>query len=112
MLIQYQAHKKKNKIKYTISSRKKEKYNLGNYDLIQYKILSTNIIQIVLQTVRRYTRNNKDYHGIDIQYPNNKGKNIHIVYQTSLSLFYSRLNFKLKKKTTTPKTTSAVTYFH
>ena len=69
MLIQYQAHKKKNKIQYTISSRKKEKYKLGNYDLIQYKILSTNIIQIVLQTV--ITRNNKDYRGIDIQYPNN-----------------------------------------
>ena len=58
------------------------------------------------------TRNNKDYRGIDIQYPDNKGKNIHIVYQTSLSLFYSRLNFKLKKKTTTTKTTPAVTYFH
>ena len=49
---------------------------------------------------------------IDIQYPNNKGKNIHIVYQTSLSLFYSRLNLKLKKKPTTTKTTAAVTYFH
>ena len=33
----------------------KEKYQLGDYQLIQYQILQTNIIRIVLQTIRRIT---------------------------------------------------------
>ena len=43
----------------TISSRqvmrKKEKYQLGDYKLIQYQILHTNITRTVQQTVRRIT---------------------------------------------------------
>ena len=41
----------------TISSRqvmrKKEKYQLGDYFLIQYQILQTNIVRIIYQTVGR-----------------------------------------------------------
>ena len=33
----------------------KEKYQLGDYKLIQYQILQTNIIRTVWQTVRRIT---------------------------------------------------------
>ena len=33
--------------------RKKEKYQLGDYFLIQYQILQTNIVRIIYQTVGR-----------------------------------------------------------
>ena len=43
----------------TISTRQviriKKRYQLGNWLLIQYQILQTNIIEIVWQTVRRIT---------------------------------------------------------
>ena len=43
----------------TISNRQvmriKKKYQLGDYKLIQYQILKTNMIRIVSQTVRRIT---------------------------------------------------------
>ena len=35
--------------------RKKEKYKFGDYKLIQYQILQTNITRTVYQTVRRIT---------------------------------------------------------
>ena len=37
------------------SDKKREKYQLGDYKLIQYQILHTNIARIVWQTVRRIT---------------------------------------------------------
>ena len=42
----------------TISSNHedKEKYKLGDYQLIQYQILQTNKLRIVWQTVRRITK--------------------------------------------------------
>ena len=43
-----------NNIKQT-SDENKEKCKLGDYQLIQYQILQTNIIRIVWQTVRRIT---------------------------------------------------------
>ena len=47
--IQYQYN-----IKQT-SDENKEKYQLGDYKLIQYQILQTNITRTVWQTVRRIT---------------------------------------------------------
>ena len=47
--IQYQYN-----IKQT-SDENKEKYQLGDYKLIQYQILQTNITRTVLQIVRRIT---------------------------------------------------------
>ena len=38
-----------------ISDENKEKYQLGDYKLIQYQILQTNITRTVWQTVRRVT---------------------------------------------------------
>ena len=35
------------------SDENKEKYQLGDYKLIQYEILQNNIIRIITQTVRR-----------------------------------------------------------
>ena len=37
------------------SDENKEKYQLGDYKLIQYQILQTNITRTVWQTVRRVT---------------------------------------------------------
>ena len=37
------------------SDENKERYKLGDYKLIQYQILRTNIIRIVWQTVERIT---------------------------------------------------------
>ena len=37
------------------SDENKEKYQLGDYRLIQYQILQTNITRTVWQTVRRIT---------------------------------------------------------
>ena len=48
--LQYQYH-----IKQT-SDENKEKYQLGDYKLIQYQILQTNIMRTVWQTVRRTTK--------------------------------------------------------
>ncbi|RMX36683.1 hypothetical protein pdam_00023830, partial [Pocillopora damicornis] len=39
----------------TDESENKEKYQLGDYKLIQYQILQTNITRTVWQTVRRIT---------------------------------------------------------
>ena len=37
------------------SDKNKEKYQLWDYQVIQYKILQTNIVRIIWQTVRRIT---------------------------------------------------------
>ena len=37
------------------SDKNEEKYQLGDYKLIQYEILQTNITRTVWQTVRRIT---------------------------------------------------------
>ena len=44
--------KQQNNIKQTIDENK-EKYQLGDYQLIQYQILQNNIRRIIQQTVRR-----------------------------------------------------------
>ena len=49
LTVQYQYN-----IKQT-SNENKEKYQLGNYKLIPYQILQTNITRTVWQTVRRIT---------------------------------------------------------
>ena len=51
------------------SDENTEKYQLGDYRLIQYQILQTNITRTVWQTVRRITNKILGVHGFSISPP-------------------------------------------
>ena len=51
------------------SDENKEKYQLGDYRLIQYQILQTNITRTVWQTVRRITNKILGVKGLTISPP-------------------------------------------
>ena len=65
-------------MKQTSDDENNEKYKLGDYKLIQYQILQTNITRTVWQTVRRITNEILGVKGLrlTISIDNVKGMNV------------------------------------